>query len=506
MNGLPQPGGALVGLRAPLSLALIALALMACLPVQATAASPVLTTEPSLRPGFKQAVSDYVVRCPDRSLTVTVRQEPETRVTVDGDRTREQRTVPIEEGQAVPIIVRKQDRVTRHFVRCLPDDFPEWHYRRVGPQTPRWYLLTPGPNFDKPPNPFAVIFDHYGVPVWWLRPSTPGVFHNLRLIDGKLAYAEAADKGFGYVDSKMFRIIRPDGSVVRSIRTVGSPTDFHDLEQVGRDYLVPTYRQRPHVDLSAYGGPEDATVLDSEIQRLDRRGRLVWSWSSRDHIDFDETVIRPEGAPLTGTPMPDGSAVYDMTHINSIERAGGDLIISMRNTDSVYRISMRDGHIRWKLGGTETPRSLRVVGDPANYPLGYQHDAQLWRGTVTIFDNRTDIGPDGFAPPRVVRYEIDTKRRRAILRERVTDRRVTGESLCCGNATKLGNGDWVVGWGGGTKGAMSVLTPRGRRVISRLTIDDGFFSYRAEAARARAISAASLRAGMDAMYAAGEAD
>lgn len=502
MNGLPQPDGALVGLRAPLWLVPLALALTAWLPAQATAASPVVTTEPSLQPGFKQAVSDYVVRCPDRSLTVTVRRARKTRVTVDGRRTREERSVPIKPGQAVPIIVRKEDRVTRHSVRCLPDDFPGWRFRRVGPQTPRWYLLTPGPNFDAPPNPFAVIFDHNGVPVWWLRAPT-GVFHNLGLIDGKITYAEAADKGFGYHDEKAIRIIRPNGRLIRSIKAVGSPTDFHDLKQVGRDYLVATYRQRPHVDLSAYGGPEDATVLDSEIQRINRRGRLVWSWSSRDHIDFAETVIRPEGAALTGTPLPNGSTVYDMTHINSVEPVGDDLIISMRNTDSIYRIRTSDGRIRWKLGGTETPRSLRVVGDPADYPLGYQHDARLWRGTLTVFDNGTDVEPP--RPPRAVRYAIDTKRRRAILREEVTDPRVTDESLCCGNAKKLGSGDWVIGWGGGPNGAMSVVTPRGR-VITRLTIDDGFFSYRAVPARARAISAVRLRAGMDAMYSAGEAD
>ena len=505
MRVLPRLGAAR---KSPVPLVPLALAMAACAPVQAKAASPIVTTEPSVRPGFSQAVSDYVVRCPDRSLTVAVRRAPDTRVTVDGRRTREQRTVPIEPGQAVPIIVRQQDRVSRHFVRCLPDDFLSWRYhRRGGVQTPRWYLLSPGPHFLKPPNPFGVIFDHHGVPVWWLRPSEEVLFHDLRVIDGNIGYAEAGreGKGFNFEDPMAVRVIRPDGRLVRSLQTVDSPTDFHDLEQVGRDYLFLTYRQRPHVDLSPYGGPEDATVLDSEIQRINRRGRLVWSWSSRDHIDLAESVVRP-GKPLTGTAMPDGSTVYDMTHINSVEPVGrDDLIISLRNTDAVYRISMRDGHIRWKLGGKRTPRSLRVVGDPADYPLGFQHDARLWRGTVTVFDNGTDLGGDGYRPPRVVRYEIDTKRRRAILRERLRDPRVTGESLCCGSARKLGNGNWVVGWGGGTNGTMSVLTPRGR-VISRLTIDDGFFSYRAVPARAGAISAASLRAGMDALYAAGEAD
>jgi hypothetical protein len=499
VNDLRQRGGALVGLRAALRLLLLALTVMACLPVQAVAASPVITTEPSLRPGFSQAVGDYVVSCPDRSLTVAVRPALETRVVVDGRRTRERRTVPIEPGQTVPILVERRDRVTRHFVRCLPDDFPSWRFHRAGRGMPRRYLLTPGVHFEKPTKPFAAIFDRNGVPVWWYRAST-GVFHDARLIGGHIAYAGAVSGlGFGTEDSAAYHLLRPDGSLVHSIQAVGSPTDFHDLQRLGRDYLVLTYRRREHVDLSAYGGPSDATVLDSEIQRINRRGRLIWSWSTRDHIDLAETGRWWPGV-AKGTLTPDGSRVYDVTHINSVEPVGrGDLIISLRNTDAIYRIRMSDGRIRWKLGGTKTSRSLRVVGDRANYPLGGQHDARVWRGTVTAYDNGTELG----RRPRVVRFEIDTKRRRAILREKLRDPRVS-KSVCCGSARKLRNGNWFVGWGG-PSGVSSLLSPRGR-VISRLTFDDEYFSYRAVPARAHTLSAARLRAGMNALYAAGDAD
>jgi hypothetical protein len=466
----------------------------------AMAASPLVTTDPSLRPSFKRAVSDYVVSCPDRSLTVTVRRTPGTRVVVGGRRTREERTVPIEPGQAVQIIVGRRDRVTRHSVRCLPRDFPSWRYhRRAGAQVPRWYLLTPGVHFDKPRKPFAAIFDRNGVPVWWFKPAS-GMIHDLQLTgDGNIAYTEAGPLGYGNDEKSAHRIIRPNGRLVRSIKAVGSPTDFHDVKQLGKDYLLFTYRQREHVDLSAYGGPSDATVLDSEIQRINRRGRLVWSWSTRDHIDLAETG---RWWPIVGSPpSAPGSSGHDLTHINSVEPVGrGDLLISLRNTDAVYRIRMSDGRIRWKLGGTKTSRSLRVVGDRANYPLGGQHDARAWGDSVTIFDNGTDLN----RPPRVVRFEIDTKRRRAILREKLRDPRVTGESLCCGSARKLGSGNWLVDWGG-PSGVSSLLTPGGRP-IGRLVFDDQYFSYRAVPARANAISAARLRAGMDALYAAGGAD
>jgi hypothetical protein len=496
MRGVARPGGALVGLRRALRLAPLVLVVAACLPTQAMAASPSVTTEPSLRPGFKRAISDYVVRCPDRSLKVAVRRIGSARVTLDDRRYRDPRTVPIEPGRDVTIRVRQDGRVTRHFVRCLPDDFPSWRFRRFGPQTPRWYLLTPGaswPGFQS--TPFVAIFDHRGVPIWWYRNATDA--HDARLMGGKIVYCDANPGGFGYTNLVRYRMLRPDGTVVRSIQAVGSPTDFHDLQRIGRDYLVLSYRPREHVDLSAYGGPADATVLDSEIQRVSRRGRVVWSWNSRDHVALDETG-RWWPYVLSHPSTQGGRTSYDPTHINSVEPVGDDLIISLRHTDAVYRIRMRDGRIRWKLGGTDTRRSLRVVGDPANHPLGGQHDARVWRGTITIHDNGTDLG----RAPRAVRYAIDTKRRRARLLERVSDPHVT-DSTCCGSARKLGNGDWLVGWGASRSSAeavSSLLTPRGRPVF-RLTVNDHRFSYRTVPARWGAISARGLRAGMDALYA-----
>ena len=449
------------------------------------AAAPLVTTDPPLQPGFSPRVSDYAVRCPDRSVAIRGRgyRGPES--------------VPVEPGQAFKFRVRRKGRRSRHFARCLPDDFPTWRFRRVGPQARQWYLITPGISFSNPIKPFIAVFDRHGAPLWWYRSPT-GVAHDAKIIDGDIAYAEAPPGGvFGAEDRLAYRIRRPDGRLVRSIRAVGPPTDFHDLQVIGRDYLVLAYHPREHVDLSAYGGPADATILDSEIQRIDRRGRLVWSWSSKDHIGLDETERWWPFIVSHPSTLTDGSEAYDATHINSIEPVGDDLVISLRHTDAVYRIRMSNGRVRWKLGGTKTRRSLRVVGDPADHPLGGQHDARIWNGTVTIHDNGTDL----HRPPRAVRYAIDTKRRTATLRESLIDPRVS-VSLCCGSAQKLAGGDWLIGWGG--EGVSSLLTPHGR-LISRFTFPE-IFSYRTLAEPETALARSELRAGMNALYAAGEAD
>ncbi len=463
-------------------LALIALATAATVPASATAA---ITTDPPIQPNFSHAIEDYAIRCPDRSFTI------------EGSGYDGAESLAIEPGQRVSFSVRKDGRAIRHHVRCLPDDFPSWFYRRNGPQVHRWFLMTLGVSFSHPVKPFVVIFDRYGAPLWWYR-SASGQAHDARLIDGNIAYAEAPPGGLFNAQSRLtYRIRQPDGTLVRSLQAVGPPTDFHDFQPIDRGFLLLVYHPREHVDLSAYGGPADATILDSEIQRINRRGQMVWSWSSKDHIGLEETERWWPFIVSHPSSLGDGSEAYDATHINSIEVVGDDLLVSLRHTDAVYRIRMSDGSIRWKLGGTETPRSLRVVGDTVDYPLGGQHDARMWHGTVTAHDNGTDLN----RPPRAVRYEIDTKRRTARLLESIVDPHVT-TSLCCGSARKLENGDWLIGWG--ANGIASLLTPHGR-LVSRFTIQD-LFSYRTIAQPESAVDRADLRDGMDALYAAGEAD
>ncbi len=465
-------------------LALIAVAAAAGVPASATAA-PAITTDPPIQPNFRHAIKDYAIRCPDRSFTI------------GGSGYDGAESLAIEPGQRVSFSVRKDDRVVRHHVRCLPDDFPTWDYRRNGPQEHRWFLMTLGVSFSSPIKPFITVFDRYGAPLWWYR-SPSGQAHDARLIDGNIAYAEAPPGGTFNPDSSLqYRIRQPDGTLVHSIEAVGPPTDFHDFQPLGRSFLVLVYHPREHVDLSAYGGPADATILDSEIQRIGRAGRLKWSWSSKDHIGLEETGRWWPFISSHPSSLGDGSQAYDATHINSIEVVGDDLLVSLRHTDAIYRIRMSDGRIRWKLGGTETPRSLRVVGDAVDYPLGGQHDARMWHGTVTAHDNGTELG----RPPRAVRYEIDTKRRTARLLESIIDPSIT-TSLCCGSARKLEDGNWLIGWGG--NGTSSLLTPHGR-LISRFTIQD-VFSYRTIAQPESAVDRADLRDGMDALYAAGEAD
>jgi hypothetical protein len=188
----------------------------------------------------------------------------------------------------------------------------------------------------------------------------------------------------------------------------------------------------------------------------------------------------------------DGRLAHDLVHVNSVEPDGDSVLISMRQTDSIYKVSRRTGAIEWKLGGTHTPESLALtnVDDPEHVITG-QHDARLLPdGTLTVHDNRTLSGHY----PRAVRFSIDEMARTATLVEEVADPS-TGYSNCCGSARKLPGGDWVTSWG--STGVVEELTPGGRGVFALHF--KGSDSYRAFPIPPGKLSLRALRHGMDAM-------
>jgi hypothetical protein len=141
---------------------------------------------------------------------------------------------------------------------------------------------------------------------------------------------------------------------------------------------------------------------------------------------------------------PGGVGTFDPVHINSIEpRGSNEIVISARHTDAVYGIDRSTGEILWKLGGTETADSLRIIGDPAAKLFGGQHDARVSDdGSISVYDN----GKDRPRRPRVVSYRLDLDKGTATYLGQLNDQEIK-TSHCCGSARPLEGGGWLVSWG-----------------------------------------------------------
>jgi hypothetical protein len=468
-------------------------ALAALLAATPAAARVRIDATPGLTPRFGESVTDYVSRCGrGRPLRLAV-DAGDDAVSVDGRRPRTGRfsaKVDLRSGQSTRLDVRAHGRTARHHVRCLPKRFPHWSYVRHGKPGAQWYLTAPAGNSSPLRVAHSVIvFDRRGVPVWWRRePEEP--FNSTLLPDGTLAWTRWYGGPFGMRDEGAWEVHRLDGTSVRTLRTVGSPTDHHDMEQLPNgNFLLDTYRLRRNVDLARYGGHGTGNVSDGEIQELTPAGDLVWSWSSKDHIHPAET-----GWPVPLRTLPDGESAFDVFHLNSIEPDGhGGLVISGRHVNAVYRIDMATGKISWKLGGTRRQESLKVLGDPRKPTFRWQHDARLLPdGSLTAFDNRSGIGA-----PRAVRFRIDTSKRTARFLEEVTEEKAP-ESPAEGSARKLANGNWVVAWGG-TKVMTEVRPPDD--LVWRLQLrDDDITTYRLTPIAFGRLGAYQLRRAMDGMH------
>lgn len=289
-------------------------------------------------------------------------------------------------------------------------------------------------------------------------------------------------------DGDAYVIQKLDGTITNEVRPVGSRIDPHELQvEPNGDYLILSEELQEHVDLTEFGGGPDDTVKNAVVEEVTPAGELVWQWSTKDHIHLAETGRWWPTALTTED--------RDVVHINAIQPVGDDaVLISLRHTDAVYKIDKATGDVVWKLGGTWTPKSLTVQGDPEGaYPLGGQHDVRLLAdGTITIHDNNTNLP----SPPRAVRYQIDEAAHTATMVEQLTDP-LAPASFCCGSARRSSDGSWLMSWGGNS--LVTEFNAAKERTF-KLGFGGVVFSYRATAAPDGILTAAALRAGMDSMH------
>lgn len=223
--------------------------------------------------------------------------------------------------------------------------------------------------------------------------------------------------------------------------------DIHEFRITPQDTaLITIYHRRP-ADLSSVGGAKDGQIYDGIVQEIDiATRRVLFEWHSFPRVGLKESYV---AVPHRGA--------YDYFHINSIDvEPDGDLLVSSRDTHTVYEIDRSTGKILWRLGGK---RSDFKLGPGASF--AWQHDARRQPdGTITLFDNGATPAVEKFS--RVLVLRLDEKSRKATLvRSFHHPRRLL--SPYEGNAQFLTNGHVFVGWG--SNPVYTEFDERGRVVL-----------------------------------------
>jgi hypothetical protein len=191
-------------------------------------------------------------------------------------------------------------------------------------------------------------------------------------------------------------------------------------------------------------GGRPVTVIQYVIQELSlvrdahgiHTGRVLFQWWSIRHVPVSASYLPRPGF---GTP-------WDYFHGNSIAQdTDGNLIVSARNTWTIYKINVKTGKIMWQVGG-KGDHALRV-------PWCYQHDAvPLGHDEYSVFD---DAGTDPDCEPgpgqhsaRGVLFRVEASTRRADLRlVRAYTHRPAINPLVAGSVQLLADGDVLIDWG-----------------------------------------------------------
>jgi hypothetical protein len=182
----------------------------------------------------------------------------------------------------------------------------------------------------------------------------------------------------------------------------------------------------------SYPGEKTRPLMDAVVQEIDvKTGLVLFEWHALDHIPISESYFKTNAPGL----------VYDPYHLNSISiDTDGNLIISMRNTWGIYKISSQTGAVMWTMG-TNQNQFKRGSGTSTVF----QHDVLVQPGgTFTMFDDGG--GPPTVRPGRAIRVAVNENTKTVTLVKQYQHSPALDTNFE-GDAQPLPNGDMFVGWG-----------------------------------------------------------
>jgi hypothetical protein len=238
--------------------------------------------------------------------------------------------------------------------------------------------------------------------------------------------------GFGQGEEEIYNTSYQHVATVKAGN--GYHADLHEIRLTPEGTAWTDDFDPIEMNLSSYKGLSDGVLTDSVIQEIDvKTGLVMWEWHALGHIPISES----------NNPAPKYHYPWDYVHINSISPGtGGDVLLSSRNTWSLYDVDIASGQVSWRLGGSHS--SFKQGGGTRFY---WQHDAE-WQpgGLISLFDN-------GSTPPkekqsRGLLLRPDTSAHTVTLVKAFTNPSKTLLASSQGNTLSLPGGNWLMGYGG----------------------------------------------------------
>ncbi|KAF2500904.1 hypothetical protein BU16DRAFT_499701 [Lophium mytilinum] len=276
-------------------------------------------------------------------------------------------------------------------------------------------------------------------------------------------------------------ILNGSYEAIKQVRGAGSKIlDVHEFQVLDeRTAVVEIYRPTPF-ELKRFGtGPKSQWIVDAVFQDIEiDTGRLLFEWSSLDHVPPEESVYSI--ASLAFGTGHNSSDALDYFHINSVDRdSDHSYLVSGRHTSTIYKINGTSSAIIWRLGGKHSNFTLGP-----GVAFSFQHHARFISHPksagddtsieiISLFDNS---GPELHSESGEYANESSGK----ILALNTTSWTATllqsfpapagVFALSQGNTQILPNGNAFVSWG--SAGAITEFSPDGT-VIFHAYLESG---------------------------------
>lgn len=301
--------------------------------------------------------------------------------------------------------------------------------------------------------PGALILDNKGNPFWFRPLSSPNLMNTdfrvqklgkkpvLTFWQGTLATppaytnapAGSAEPGCCYY------ILDNTYKVINKITAHrGFTPDIHEFLLTPQKTALFLSTKAVAMDLTPYGGPQNGFVQDFAIQEVDvKTNKLLFFWNALSHIPLTDSY-EPASSASTS------SNIWDAYHLNSIGLTdnSNNILVSGRNTWTIYKINKPSRKIIWRLGGKQ---STFRIGHGAKF--SWQHDARfLPNNIISLFDDNSSGASVPEPPSHGLELKLNFDTMTAHLyRSYYHDPNITVASQ--GNLQSLTNGNKFIGWG-----------------------------------------------------------
>jgi hypothetical protein len=238
--------------------------------------------------------------------------------------------------------------------------------------------------------------------------------------------------GFGQGEEEIYNTSYQHVATVKAGN--GYHADLHEIRLTPEGTAWTDDFNPIEMNLSRYHGKSDGVLTDSIVQEIDvKTGLVMWEWHALGHVPISES----------NNPAPKYSYPRDYVHINSISPGpSGDVLLSSRNTWTLYDVDISSGQVRWRLGGSHS--SFKQGAGTRFY---WQHDAEFQpNGLISLFDNGSD--PPKEKQSRGLLLKPDPSSHTVTLVKAFVNPAKTLLAESQGNTLGLPGGDWLMGYGG----------------------------------------------------------